>query len=368
MPRPGCGHLTLCRLPSLTKGRYNDRMTPQELYAARRAEWQALSSLLDRSQPGIKRLSPDEINQLGRLYRAATSDLALAQRDFPEDRVTVYLNQLVARAHATIYQGEPLAFSRIRHFVTTGFPQTFRQTLPFFVAAALLFIIPAVIVGLVTAWNPPAARALLPPGVQALIPQIEEQQLWTDIPVEERPYASAFIMQNNIRVAFMAFGGGVLAGLLTLYIMVTNGVLIGGLTGLTAHHGVGFELWTFVIGHGVIELSVIFMAGGAGLMLGWAILRPGLLRRRDALALAARQAVVLVIGAVPLLILAGTIEGFISPNEMLPWPVKWGVGVVSGGLLYGYLFLAGRRRSRWDEVRPVPHPAGLELEPGRGND
>ena len=140
----------------------------------------------------------------------------------------------------------------------------------------------------------------------------------------------------------MAFGGGITAGLFSLYILIFNGLLLGGITGLTAHYDVGFELWTFVIGHGVIELSAIFIAGGSGLMLGWAIIQPGLLKRGDAVMLAARKAVRLIIGCVPILIVAGLIEGFISPNENIPWPVKWSVGIVTGVLLYGYLLLAGR--------------------------
>ena len=150
-------------------------------------------------------------------------------------------------------------------------------------------------------------------------------------------------MRNNIQVAFLAFGGGVLLGLYTVWIMIFNGLILGGITGLTAHYGVGFELWTFVIGHGVIELSTIFIAGGSGLMLGWAIIRPGLMSRRDALTIAARKAVRLVIGCVPLLVIAGVIEGFISPAEGIPWSIKWGIGLGSGLLLYAYLFLAGRR-------------------------
>ncbi|MFW5941300.1 MAG: stage II sporulation protein M [Chloroflexota bacterium] len=317
-------------------------MTPEKLLQSRRDEWQALSELLDRGQRSVRQLSPAEVTDLSRLYRAAAADLALAQRDFPDHEVTRYLNQLVARGHALVYQDEPLAVDRLKRFVAKGFPQTFRETFPFFISAALLFIVPGLLVGLVTGWNPEASRWLLPPQVQDLLPLIEERELWTEIPVAERPYTSAFIMRNNIQVTFLAFSGGMLLGLLTLYIMVLNGLVIGGLTGLTAHYGVGFELWTFVIGHGVIELSVIFMAGGAGLLLGWSILRPGLLRRRDSLQLAARSAVRLIVGAVPLLIVAGAIEGFISPNELIPWPVKWAVGLGSGVLLYAYLFLSGR--------------------------
>ncbi len=321
-------------------------MQADQFYQSRQADWKALTQLLDRSQRGLEQLSPEDINALGRLYRAATSDLALAQRDFPNQRVTAYLNQLVARAHAVLYRSEPLAFGRLWRFATTGFPRVYRETLAFTLIAALLLIIPAIVAGVGTAWQPAAARWMLPAETQQLIPTIERKELWTHIPIEERPYASSFIMRNNIQVAFLAFGGGMLAGTFTVWAMVSNGLILGGLTGLTAHYGVGFELWTFVIGHGVIELSVIYIAGGSGLMLGWAILQPGLLRRRDALALAARKAVRLVIGCVPLLVIAGLIEGFISPATSLPWPIHWGVGLGSGVLLYSYLLLAGREMKR----------------------
>jgi uncharacterized membrane protein SpoIIM required for sporulation len=321
-------------------------MQADQFYQSRQADWKALTQLLDRSQRGLEQLSPEDINALGRLYRAATSDLALAQRDFPNQRVTAYLNQLVARAHAVLYRSEPLAFGRLWRFATTGFPRVYRETLAFTLIAALLLIIPAIVAGVGTAWQPAAARWMLPAETQQLIPTIERKELWTHIPIEERPYASSFIMRNNIQVAFLAFGGGMLAGTFTVWAMVSNGLILGGLTGLTAHYGVGFELWTFVVGHGVIELSVIYIAGGSGLMLGWAILQPGLLRRRDALALAARKAVRLVIGCVPLLVIAGLIEGFISPATSLPWPIHWGVGLGSGVLLYSYLLLAGREMKR----------------------
>jgi len=320
-------------------------MRVDKFYESRQTEWRKLSDLLDRSQNGVQQLAPEELDSLSRLYRAATSDLALAQRDFPQHQVTHYLNQLVARAHALVYRGEPVAYNRLLRFATTGFPRAFREALPFIMVAALLFLLPAVAAAVSTALNPPAARWLLPAETQNLIPMIERQELWTDIPIAERPYASSFIMQNNIRVAFLAFGGGILFGALTLWVMAYNGLLLGALTGLTIHHNVGFELWTFVIGHGVVELSVIMIAGGAGLMLGWARIHPGMIRRRDALTIAARKAVRLLVGCVPMLMIAGAIEGFISPNENIPWLVKWGIGVGSGVLLYSYVLLSGRERS-----------------------
>jgi uncharacterized membrane protein SpoIIM required for sporulation len=239
---------------------------------------------------------------------------------------------------------------RLGHFATTGFPRLFRETWIFTFIAAIFFILPALTSGLVTYLRPGSATLLLPPEAHRLIGIVENKELWIDMPVEERPYISAFIMRNNIQVSFLAFASGLTAGLLTLWVLFLNGLIIGTLTGLTAFHGIGFELWTFVIGHGVIELTIIFIAGGSGLMLGWAILRPGLMRRRDALAAAARRAVYLLLGAVPWLVVAGTIEGFISPNENIPIPVKWIVGIGSGILLYSYLLLAGRERKKHKKV------------------
>lgn len=317
-------------------------MKIDDFLQTRQTDWQALATLLDRSQTNMSQLTPTEVKTLGQLYRAATSDLALAQRDYPRHQVTLYLNQLVARAHAVVYRSEPFDVKRFLHFATTGFPRVYRDLLPFTLLAAISFIGAALIAGFSTAWQPETAQWLLPSGSQSMVDMIERQELWTDIPVAERPYASFFIMQNNIQVSFLAFGSGVLLSVFTLWIMIYNGLLIGGITGLTIAHGIGFELWTFVIGHGVIELSVIFIAGGAGLSLGWAVIHPGLLRRWDALAIAARKAVKLIIGCVPLLILAGLIEGFLSPAENISWPVKWGFGLMSGLVLYAYLLFAGR--------------------------
>jgi uncharacterized membrane protein SpoIIM required for sporulation len=326
-------------------------MRPNQLLEARQKEWQRLDELVTRSQSSIQRLSPAEVREMGRLYRAVSSDLALAQRDFPGHRVTLFLNQLVGRAHAIIYRGRPMVRSQARRFFTHDFPRTFRELGPFILVAACFFVIPALLAGLIIFFDPQAAEWLLPGELQSILSGLEDQTLWTDIPVNERPYTSTFIMQNNIQVSIIAFAGGVLAGIPTAWILMFNGLILGGLTGLTANYGLAFGLWTFVIGHGVIELSVIFMAGGAGLSLGWAVFRPGLLSRRDALMLAARKTIILILGGVLLLVIAGLIEGFISPAEGLPWPVKWLVGISSGIALYSYLMLAGRDDKDESEAR-----------------
>ncbi len=334
-------------------------MKVEPFYQSRIKDWETLEVLVARGNRGLQALSPAEVRQLGWLYRAATSDLALAQRDFPRHPVASQLNQLVARAHAVIYQSEAMAGARLWRFARWGFPRAYRRALPFIAAAAALLLLPGTLAGVVTNWRPESAEWLLPGQVLLLQEHMEDGELWTSIPVQDRPYAASFIMGNNIQVAILAFGGGILAGLLTVWMLVLNGLILGGITGLTAHYELGFELWTFVIGHGVIELSVICIAGGAGLRVGWSILRPGFWRRRDALAHAAREAVTLILGCIPLLVLAGTIEGFISPAENLEWPIKWAIGLGSGVLLYAYLLLAGRgSRTRGDLEAHTP----LKLE------
>lgn len=318
---------------------------------SRRADWQRLTALLDRVQAGkLRALSEAELAELGELYRQVTSDLAVARRDYPRHQVMTFLNQLTARAHGVVYRGEPLELRRVRRFYTQSFPRLYRQTGRYTLIATLLFVLPALLGFFLTWYDPDAAYTLLPADARGVIHQVEQGEMWTDIPSGERSIASSFIMTNNIRVAFLAFAGGVLAGLLTIYVMLLNGLLIGTIAGLCQAYGLSLPLWSFVLPHGVIELSVIFLAGGSGLMLGHALVSPGLLRRRDALVTAARKAVRLVFGCVPLLVVAGTIEGFVSPSALPAW-AKFAVGALTGALLYSYLLLAGRRGEL--ETRPT---------------
>ena len=154
---------------------------------------------------------------------------------------------------------------------------------------------------------------------------------------------SSMIMQNNIRVAAVAFATGILAGIGTFLMLFYNGLMLGVVGALIAAHGgeVQMGFWSFVAPHGVIELTAIFIAGGAGLMLGWAVLNPGEYSRRDAVKLAGREATKLMIGVAAMLVVAGVIEGFFSPS-MTPDRVKLIVAAMIGTSEYYYLFMSGR--------------------------
>lgn len=322
-------------------------MVAEDFIAAKRPSWQRLDQLVGKAQSTrFRGLSAEELYELGRLYRQATSDLTVARRDFPRHRVTDVLNGLVGRSHGVIYRNEATTWGRIRDFVLLTFPQVWRTTLPFIVGAFLFFALPALLAFAVS-YTPgmDTEMTLLFPGADLLADRIKhEEEWWLDIN-NARGGNAALIASNNILVTLQAFAGGMLFGLLTLYAMIFNGLMLGTVAGLSAQYGFSGRLWGFIAAHASIELSVIFFAGGAGLQLAWALVHPGLLSRGAALRVAAERAIVIMLGCVPLLMIAGLIEAFISPSALPLW-VKLAVSLGTGVALYSYLLGVGRQRSR----------------------
>jgi uncharacterized membrane protein SpoIIM required for sporulation len=306
----------------------------------RRARWARLAALVASAQGRVTRLSAEETLELGHLYRAATSDLAIAQRDFKRDAVAERLNDLVAAAHAVVYSEAPASRGRIWRVVSREIPQSARASLPYTLAAFLLVLVPAIVTL--------AAGLISPEVAAAALPQAEREELvrrvpGSEIPIEARPFAGPFIIANNIYVSVLAFGGGLTLGLLTVYALVENGAMLGTVFAVLLSRGVAGNLLTFILSHGFLELSAIFFSGGAGLRFAWAILHPGELYRRDALRLAGVQAIQVMFLVAATLTVAGTIEAFVSPT-LLPVGVKLAVGVSTGALLWGYVLFAGTGR------------------------
>jgi uncharacterized membrane protein SpoIIM required for sporulation len=341
-------------------------MNADEFISRKRSAWERLTHLLDHAGASMTALSAEELYEIGQLYRQVTSDLAVARRDFPQHQLVNYLNGLVARSHGAIYRDHSGGWERIRTFFLHSFPHTFRTTFGFTFAAMLMLMLPALTAFWLTFRDPTLASALVP-GSEAIVDAVQEgNEWWQRINEEGRSRAAAEIMTNNIAVTFRAFAGGVVFGIYTFYILVFNGLLLGVVAGAAQRFGFADNLWGFVIAHAVVEFSVIFIAGGAGLQLGWALLRPGLHSRRGALVLAARRAVILLLGCVPLLAIAGMIEGFISPSA-LPFAVKVAVALGSGLALYTYLF--GTSRSQTSVTSPPdPLPTGSSRRPAQTPD
>lgn len=329
----------------------------------RRDRWHETESLLSRVRGGsTNRFAAGDLERLGRLYRQLTSDLAIARRDYPAEPMRQYLEQLAGRVHPVIYHREARQWSSIVHFVTHRFPRAFREATPYTFLAFSLTFIPFALSIVLTIVNPTVGRVILPPG--GLVDKIEQGQSWMQIARGDRGLASSFIMTNNIRVAFVAFAGGILFGLGTVAALVENGLVLGATAGLAIRYGLGGALISFVSPHGGIEMTVIFVSGGAGLRMGQALLFPGLQTRRRALSIAASKSVVLLFGCVPLLVIAGTLEGFVSPSG-IPYVAKFVIGAIALLCLYGYLLGAGRTASqptRPDSETTEPTPLAQSRE------
>jgi uncharacterized membrane protein SpoIIM required for sporulation len=204
-------------------------------------------------------------------------------------------------------------------FLIYTIPAAFRETLPWTLLSFGIFALCFVYGYAVTLTDDTFPPLLIPPH---LIQTVEGGEVWFDSILAVKPLATSVIMRNNISVTFLAFALGMTFGLGTVFLLGFNGLLVGALAGLCHLHGLDVPFWSFVLPHGVLELTAIFMAGGAGLLLGSALVMPGDLPRRDALVVRGKRAVRLIMGCVPMLIVAAIIEGFFSPVH-LPALVKF---------------------------------------------
>jgi len=300
----------------------------------RKPYWRRLEMLVEQSgRRGVRALAHSELQELGLLYRQIAADLSTVREDPAGKQLAGYLNQLLGRAHNLVYMGNRSRATDAVRFFSETYPRIFRETFSYTATAFVIFLAGAAIGLLVSLNDPGFQRYLLGEG---MMKTIEGHKMWTHSVVAVKPLASSKIMTNNISVALSTFAGGMLAGIGTLYMLLFNGLLLGvvGTACWQAH--MSLQFWSFVAPHGVLELPAIFIAAGAGLILARGLLFPGLLPRRDSLRQSAQLAVRLLVGVIPILVIAGTIEGFLSPTD-LHAAVKLLFGAAMFTLLVVYL-------------------------------
>src|SRR5882724_10620520 len=300
----------------------------------RKTYWARLELLVDRSNKGgISILEHHELQELGLLYRQTASDLATVREDVTSNQLAFYLNQLLGRAHNLIYMGHKPKISGLVRFYAQTFPRVFRETFRQTLLAFLIFVVTGIATWAVTIHDPAFAHRMLGPQ---MMDTIERKEMWTQSIVTIKPLAASGIMTNNLAVSFATFAMGITAGIGTIWMMVTNGMLIGVIGAATWQAGMALQLWSFVAPHGVLELPAIFIAGGAGLEIARGMLFPGLLPRKISLAQAGGRGARLLLGTIPMLIIAGLIEGFFSPSHS-PVALKFLLAAVLFAALATYL-------------------------------
>ncbi|GGJ08505.1 hypothetical protein GCM10010885_17030 [Alicyclobacillus cellulosilyticus] len=311
--------------------------------AQREAAWRELDAHLRKAR---RFRNPQELARFIHLYRRAVRDLAVARTRFPAHPVTAYLNSLVTAAHNRLYRRERDGFGRVFRFWAADYPRLVRRLSGYIALAAAVSLAGILFAFAATYRLPLNAYRLLPPEIAT---QVQPEQAGPH--AVDAPVLSSFIMTHNIQVSLYAFAGGVTGGLFTLYMMWQNGVMLGALAALFQRAGRSALFWSLILPHGVTELAAIFIAGGAGLRFAHALIHPGGRRRAEAVRQGAWEGMQLMFGVAAMLVVAGTIEGFVTPSR-LPMGVKFAVAAATALLWAGYYGLAGRRSRRTDD-----HPA-----------
>jgi uncharacterized membrane protein SpoIIM required for sporulation len=327
----------------------------------RRPYWDRLSWLLNQAAAGgVRRLSRAELRETALLYRQAASDLSTLRQDPTARAYTELVNQLLARAHNIIYSSRRKGFRRIFDFLRDGYPAVVQRQFRYVLLSLVILLAGGTLGTVLTLARPQFMRHMLGPQ---MVDTIEHHKMWTESIVGVEPEASSAIMTNNLSVCFMAFAGGIVFGLFSIWSMFFNGLLLGVIGVACAQHGMSLDLWSFVAPHGSLELPSIVLAGAAGLRLGRGVVFPGLYRWRDSIVLAGVESTRMVAGIIPLLVIAGSLEGFFSPSAAPHW-LKFTVGGTLFTLLLVWLFrplaVAGEKAREARVLTPSPALSPLD--------
>jgi uncharacterized membrane protein SpoIIM required for sporulation len=302
----------------------------------REPQWRELEQAVKSARGKPERLGPEGVRRLARLYRAAAADLAQARRSFRGDPVVARLESLVTRARPVVYSSDARR-APLRDFLVTGYWQRVRERPLFLAGAWALMLVPAVLAILWAQSDPGAASGLLPEQFR----HAGDAGRGALTGGGDQAAFSSAIFTNNIRVTFLVFAGGVLAALGTAVVDVYNGVIIGTVVGLASGAGHTSSVVELVAPHGFLELSCIAVAAAAGFRVGWAVIDPGPRARVAALVEEARTGVEVVLGTMPWLVLAGLVEGFVTPRR-IGVPAALAVGIPLAAVYWGLVLWRGR--------------------------
>jgi uncharacterized membrane protein SpoIIM required for sporulation len=314
-------------------------MVVHEFIRGRRDAWTQLQVFLDMARRlSLARVPLDVFREGSALYRQAVADLAYARMCFPDHPVVKDLEQLVGHAHSLLYQAGRTKSRSWTEFWRETWPMRVREASRPILLATGLFWAGAALGFALTALNPTLESFFVSSDMQAAI---SAKRLWTESLTGAAPAASSAIAVNNIKVSLLIWGLGLTFGIGTVWFLIFNGVMLGAIAAACMRAGMLVPLTEFVVGHGSLELPAIWISGGAGLLMAEAMLFPGRYSRRVELRLKGRRSAQIMVGIVPILLVAGAIEGFISPSSV-PGVAKALLGLSLGIALLGYIVASGR--------------------------
>jgi len=330
--------------------------------AQHQTEWARLDQLSGLTERRRRNLSADETAELVTLYERVSTHLADASHRFPEPSLHRRLTTSVAAAHSKIYGRRRFSMRPVVSFFSSTFPGAIWASRRFILVATALLFVPAVAMGAWLANSESALDAEIPPEAREIAIEEEFEQYYSSEPAGQ--FATT-VFVNNVRVAILAFGAGIFFCIGTAWVLIENGLLLGRWAGVFLFAGQGDRFFGLILPHGLLELTAVVIAGGAGLRLGWSIISPGDRTRGAALADESRRSVTIVIGLVVVFGVAAVIEAFVTPSS-LDTGARITVGVVAWLAFLAYIVTNGPAavargdvgrlgvpQARWDD-EPLP--------------
>lgn len=302
--------------------------------AEHRGDWARLEALTRR-----RRLSGPETDELVALYQRTTAQLSVLRSSGYDPLLAALLSGQLARSRAAVTGVQVSFWQAVSRFATVSFPAAAYRTRRWWLGAAIVSMVATVLIG----WE--VARS---PALQASL--LTKQQIANLVRYQFRHYYSAFdgrsfaamVWTHNALLAAETVLGGLLLGIPILYFLYGNAVNLGIVGALMISHGRAEEFWTLLLPHGMLELTVVFLAAGAGLRLGWTVIDPGPRPRGRALAQEGRAMVTIAMGLAGVLLVSGLIEAFVTPAPLPAW-VRIGIGAVAEVAFIAYVLVLGRR-------------------------
>lgn len=293
-------------------------------------KWVAFESALD----GSRVIDPDYLSDL---YVQLTNDLAYAQTYYKNSPTLKYLNSLASQAHQQIYVNKKESGNRFVNFWVHEFPLFFADHLKVLLYAFIIFMV-AVMIGVISSLNDDSfVRLILGDAyVNMTLDNIKEGNPTGVYQKDSMLGMFLAITINNIRVGMLCFSLGVLTSIASGYIQFVNGVMVGAFFAFFYIEGVALDAWPVIMLHGTIELSVIVICGAAGMIMGNGILFPGTYSRRHSFIVGAKKGLKIMISTIPLFIVAGFIEGFVTRYAFMPKIILYAILLISAAIILGY--------------------------------
>jgi uncharacterized membrane protein SpoIIM required for sporulation len=325
-----------------------------------RPEWERLEQACAKGGRGLAKRTGPEIDDLVRLYLRTSAHLAEVRTRYRDPRLEAYLNRVVGVAHSALYGSRARSWRQVIKLFGPRYREAARRTLPFILVAAAIMVLVSGVVEVWVAGSREAQAGLLPPFAHDAVQRAGGRR--PDLGVAPAGL-SAFIFLNNVRVALLSFLTGLALGIGSIYFVAQNGLLLGTLAGAYQAAGKAGIFWPLILPHGLLELTAICIAAGAGLRMGWSLIEPGDRTRGQSLVAEARDAVFVMVGVVPAFGVAALIEGFITPSG-INHAVSITLGFVVAVVYIVLLFVPLQRRKG---PAPVLPPAAEDSLPAIGS-